>query len=126
MISNWSINSILLHKKRSWKPSVFIEDYAFAAKGLVFHIGENTGLLKNKLHKLRIEFNVVPPTKVKKLAVGKGNAKKDDLYKQFESETSLNLLELFQLSKMDANPISDIVDSYFICKYGFELTQERH
>ena len=43
-IARWAISVL----DRYELDHIFIEDYAFAATGKVFHIGENTGLLKHK------------------------------------------------------------------------------
>src|ERR1035437_2862317 len=51
---------------------MMIEGYAMSAGGLVFNIGENTGLLKHKLYKKSFPFDVIAPTRVKKLATSKG------------------------------------------------------
>ena len=97
---------------------VYIEDYAFGATGKVFHIGENTGLLKHKLTRKEIPFTVVPPTVIKKEMIGKGNAKKEEIVEQFIKETEAPLFSLLDTTTM--NPASDIADSYFICKYGMQ------
>jgi hypothetical protein len=61
---------------------------------------------------------LVAPTHIKKFATGKGNAKKEMMYESFLTETQRNLqLELEIKSEKIGNPVSDIVDSYYICKY---------
>ena len=97
---------------------VWLEDYAFGATGKVFHIGENTGLLKHKLTRKEIPFTVVPPTVIKKEMIGKGNAKKEEIVEKFINETWANLHLLLDTTTM--NPASDIADSYFICRYGLQ------
>jgi Holliday junction resolvasome RuvABC endonuclease subunit len=97
---------------------VWIEDYAFGATGKVFHIGENTGLLKHKLMRSFIPFSVVPPTVIKKEMIGKGNAKKEEIVEKFIKDTKSPLFSLLDTTTM--NPASDIADSYFICRYGME------
>jgi hypothetical protein len=97
---------------------VFLEGYAFAAKGRVFEIGENTGILKHKLFRHGMGFTTVQPTQLKKFATGKGNAKKEQMYEAFSRETGTDLMGDFGTKKID-NPLSDIVDAYFICKFGF-------
>ena len=59
------------------------------------------------------------PSVVKKGATGKGNADKDKMYEAFVKETKVDLKKLFDTDKV-GNPISDIVDSYFIQKVGYE------
>ena len=99
---------------------IYIEDYAMGARGKVFHIGENTGILKYNLMKKDMKYNVIQPTKIKKFATGKGNADKCKMYEYFYKETKYDLLTLYgkKKTKKIASPISDIVDSYFICKYA--------
>jgi hypothetical protein len=97
-----------------------LEDYAFAAKGRIFNIGENTGLLKHQLWRFQKKFVVVPPTVIKKFATSKGNAKKEQMYEAFLSETSCDLMKLFEMTNVDS-PINDIADSYFMAKYAHQL-----
>ena len=104
---------------------VFIEGYAFATSGTshVRSIAENTGLLKHKMHKAKQPFTSVPPTVIKKYATGKGNANKEGMYEAFVDEllTPTDLKErLTPKATKVKNPVSDLVDSYFICKYGWE------
>jgi Holliday junction resolvasome RuvABC endonuclease subunit len=111
-ISKWAIDTLELYTVEK----VYLEDYAYAATGRLFHIGENTGLLKYKLASRHILCETIAPTAVKKDAVGKGNASKQDMIDQFIKETNIDLYK--ELDCRTNNPISDIVDSYFICKHG--------
>ena len=86
--------------------------------GRVFNIAENAGLLKHYLWKSNISYNVVPPTVIKKFATGKGNANKEKLEQAFIEETGINIKEMLNMSDKQWNPSSDIIDSYYICKYG--------
>ena len=98
---------------------VAIEGYSFGSKGSrTFQIAENGGILKYKLHKAGIHWKKVTPSAVKKFATGKGNANKDKMYEAFVNETELDLkLDMnINRAKIDS-PISDIVDSYYICKW---------
>ena len=52
-------------------------------------------------------------------ATGKGNADKDMMYEAFVKETNIDLKQIFDTEKV-GNPISDIADSYFIQKVGYE------
>ena len=104
---------------------VFIEGYAFAtsAQAGVRSIAENTGLLKHKMWKQKMSFKTYPPTVIKKFATGKGNANKELMYDAFVGEllTPTDLKErLTPRAKKVINPISDIVDAYFIAKCGAE------
>ena len=117
-LSKWTMNIIQ-------GCEVFIEGYAFATSGTshVRSIAENTGLLKHKMHKVKQPFTSIPPTVIKKYATGKGNANKEIMYDAFCAEilTPPDLKsKLTPKSKKLRNPVTDIVDSYFICKYGWE------
>jgi Holliday junction resolvasome RuvABC endonuclease subunit len=73
--------------------------------------------------KQKISFKSYPPTVIKKFATGKGNANKEQMYEAFVDEllTPTNLKErLTPKAKKVINPISDIVDAYFIAKCGAE------
>ncbi len=101
-------------------PQVCIEGYSYSSTGSVFQIGEITGILKFKLHKLGVDFQVVPPKTIKKFATDNGNANKELMYDRFYDITNIDLQKIMNIAK-DKNPVSDIVDSFFICKYSFDL-----
>ena len=104
---------------------MFLEGYAFATsvQAGVRSMAENTGLLKHKMWKNKLKFQTYPPTVIKKFATGKGNSNKEKMYEAFVDEllTPTDLKEqLTPKAKKIINPISDIVDSYFIAKAGAE------
>jgi hypothetical protein len=75
------------------------------------------------MSKAKVPFVSIPPTVIKKFATGKGTANKDIMYEAFQAEllTPPNLKEsLIPKAKNIISPVSDIVDSYFIAKYGLE------
>lgn len=118
-LTNWAYNIV------QGCEEVFLEGYAYATVGKshVRSIAENTGLLKNKLWKMKLPFTTIPPTVIKKYATGKGSANKELMYEAFINEllTPPDLPSLLTpKSKKIISPVSDIVDSYFICKYGLE------
>ena len=97
---------------------VFIEGYSFGSKGQgIFQIAENCGILKYRLEEQNIPYTTLVPSVIKKNATGKGNADKEMMYSAFEKEMQLDLKKIFDTTKA-GNPISDIVDSYFIQKVG--------
>ena len=117
-ISTWALDTI--HKHKSDTAKVFIEGYSFGSKGqAVFQIAENCGILKYRLQEANIPYETIVPSVVKKGATGKGNADKDMMYEAFYKETNIDLKKLFDTDKV-GNPISDIADSYFIQKVGYE------
>ena len=109
-ISNWAV-TILKNQKVN---HVYLEGYSMGSRGRVFHIAENTGVLKQKIYKEGITCEVVPPSTWKKEVVGKGNADKQHVYESM----NVDLKPIFK-SKSITSPINDIADSYFICKYGY-------
>lgn len=114
-ISDWAVELLI------GSDQVALEDYAYAAKGRIFHIAENTGILKYKLWQQSIPLDVVQPTRVKKFASGKGNANKQEMFESFVKETGTDLrIHMNDIRKEIGNPISDIVDAYYICKYNHE------
>ena len=101
-------------------PQIFIEGYSFGSKGQgLFQIAENCGILKYRLQEQNLPYETVVPSVVKKGATGKGNADKDMMYNAFVAETNIDLKSIFETEKV-GNPISDIADSYFIQKVGYE------
>jgi Holliday junction resolvasome RuvABC endonuclease subunit len=105
---------------------VYLEDYSYGSSGKVFHIAENTGTLKHILWKENIKINLVAPTAVKKFATGKGNADKWTMHEQFKKDTGINLSNKITPDRVVAsNPVNDIVDSYYILKYGEDQISAR-
>lgn len=106
------------------KPTkVVIEDYSFGSTGKVFNIAENAGLLKYFIWEGCYPLDAIPPTVIKKYATGSGAATKDKMYEFFLKDTIDDISERFGI-KPHLGPINDYVDSYWICKYGFEQEQE--
>lgn len=120
LLSEWSLGNILGHTV----DCVAIEGYAFGAVGRVFQIAENGGVLKHKLWSHNIDTDIFPPTVIKKFATGKGNANKEAMLEAFESETGIDIRVKCGIINKQWNPISDIVDSYYIAKYGFHYKTE--
>lgn len=113
-ITQWAIKNIPEGAK------VYMEGYSMGSTGMVFNIAENTGLLKHYMYKYNLDYNIVPPTVIKKYATGKGNANKQLLQDVFEESTGYYIKKKLIMTDKQWNPSSDIIDSYFICKYGFE------
>lgn len=100
---------------------IYMEGYSMGSTGRVFNIAENAGLLKHYLWKRKYTYNVVPPTVIKKFATGKGNANKQFLQDCFEAETNYYIKKKLSMTDKQSNPSSDIIDSYYICKYGVNM-----
>jgi Holliday junction resolvasome RuvABC endonuclease subunit len=120
-ISLWALDTIHKNKTRQETAQVFIEGYSFGSKGqAVFQIAENCGLLKYKLHMSpTMLYDTIVPSVVKKYASGKGNADKQLMYDSFKEYTKQDLLKMFDMGKLN-NPVTDIIDSYYIAKVGYE------
>lgn len=99
-----------------------LEGYAMGAKGQVFNIGENTGILKYILSKKNFPVEIYAPSAIKKFATGKGNANKEAMFEAFLAETGVNLFDEFGIEQKEkiGSPISDIVDAYYIAKLRSE------
>ena len=70
---------------------IALEGYAYGAQGRIFHIAENTGVLKYKIYQQSIPLTIFTPSEIKKFATGKGNADKEKMYDSFISETNILL-----------------------------------
>jgi Holliday junction resolvasome RuvABC endonuclease subunit len=117
-ISDWVVR-VTIGSER-----IGLEGYAYNATGRVFHIAENTGILKYKLYQLGIPVDIIEPTKVKKLFTTKGNADKELMYKSFVQETGFELQEIITPNKtLLGSPVTDIIDAYAICKALYESLQ---
>jgi len=101
---------------------VYMEGYSMGSTGMVFNIAENAGLLKHYLFMKGNEYHVVAPTVIKKFATGKGNANKERLQECFIEETGVDVKKMLDMTEKQWNPSSDVIDAYYIAKYGY--TQE--
>ena len=102
---------------------VYLEGYAYGVTSNRAPIYENTAILKHRMWKNKVSFTMYPPTVIKKFATGKGNANKEVMYDAFVGEllTPTDLKErLTPKATKVKNPISDLVDAYFIAKCGVE------
>jgi|TARA_B110000263_G_scaffold75624_1_gene66103 Holliday junction resolvasome RuvABC endonuclease subunit len=110
-LADWTIEALRWHNGRVEK--VIIEDYSYSSTGRVFNIAENVGILKFKLKQNGFRYETVPPTVIKKFATGKGNSNKEAMLEAWKAEP-----DNFELVQENGNPATDIVDSYYLCKYG--------
>ena len=108
-------------EKTSLKKAIFIEGYSFGSKGqAIFQIAENCGILKYRLdYEKDFIYDTIVPSVVKKFASGKGNADKEKMYDSFKKETKIDLKKIFDMEKLN-NPVTDIIDSYYIARCGYE------
>lgn len=119
----WSKKILQEHKPEL----VALEGYAMGAKGLIFNIAENTGMLKHIMWREGFKFLTPPPTVLKKFATGKGNANKEVMEEHFIKETGwVDLKKTLGQKESMFNPSGDLIDSYFACKYAYtELLRNR-
>ena len=106
---------------------ISMEDYAFAASGKTFHIGEFVGGLKRELYKKDYKLRFYEPTTLKMFATSKGNADKvrmDDAYHDkdgnkdpnyFISNPPKDRVDLADMIEYKS-PRTDIVDAYYLVK----------
>ncbi len=119
-LSKWSLDILKEHSVKK----AFIESYSFGSVGRVFQIAENTGALKYQLWKQGLPYDVYPPTMIKKFGCGKGNANKEKMWEAFKEETDYNIFNILGIEEgKNWNPVSDIVDAYYIAKLGFTNQQ---
>ena len=110
-IADWAVEKII------GSNMIGLEGYSMGSKGKVFHIAENTGVLKYKLWEEAYPVEIFAPTEVKKFATGKGNADKKQMFDAFLKQTGIDLHRMISPNKKNINgPVTDIVDAYFICK----------
>ena len=103
---------------------VYIEGYSMGSKGRVFHIAENTAILKDRFWQRGIAFDSIAPTAIKKIATGKGNSSKEQMQEAFIEETGKDLKKFLDQSEKSWNPSGDIIDAYYICKAGVQLEND--
>ena len=119
-ISDWVLQRIHTMSNVQRGMDIYIEGYSFGSKGqAIFQIAENCGILKYRLSELKLTYATIVPSVVKKMASGKGNADKEKMYETFTQETKVDLKKIFDMEKLN-NPVTDIIDSYYIARYGYE------
>ena len=64
-------------------------------------------------------YSTIVPSVVKKRATTKGNANKELMYEQFMKDGGEDLVSELGMNKL-TNPVTDIVDSYYIMRTGNE------
>lgn len=113
-LSDLFIN-ILIDKKVE---HVLMEGYSYGSSaGQVFQIAENTEVLKYKMYKKEIPFDVTPPSQIKKYFTGSGNSNKGMMYVFFKKHCPYDIhITIGDPSEPNTigNPVSDLVDAYAI------------
>ena len=91
---------------------VFVEDYAFAAKGQVFNIAELSGIIKYRMWVDGYRFLRIPPTSLKKFTTATGTAPKE-----------LMMKEVYKRYGVDFND-NNVADAYALARMGYAITQQ--
>ena len=91
---------------------VFVEDYAFAAKGQVFNIAELSGIIKYRMWIDGYRFLRIPPTSLKKFTTATGTAPKE-----------LMMKEVYKRYNVDFND-NNVADAYALARMGYAITQQ--
>ena len=86
---------------------IVIEDYAFAARGMVFSIGE-LGSIKLWFYQNNVPFLLINPSHLKKFVSGKGNCPKERI-----------LLAVYK--KWGVEGLTDVVEAYGLARIGIEV-----
>jgi Holliday junction resolvasome RuvABC endonuclease subunit len=117
-LAKWTLGVLIEHRVQL----VVIEGYSYGSKSSsLFQIAENGGTLKQMIWQAKIPFSVAAPTTIKKFATGKGNSNKAKMWDSFIEETNLDLFALLgQIEGKNWNPVSDMVDAYYLAKFAFE------
>lgn len=74
-------------------PSVWIEGYAYGAFANRERLGELGGIVKDKLLRNGVEYEVLPVTVVRKFVCGKGNARKDVVMQSLLKRYAIDLTQ---------------------------------
>lgn len=97
---------------------VMMEDYSFGSVGKTFQIAENASVLKLLMWQQGINIQSLAPSSVKKKATGNGRADKPEMiaafYQKLNCSRSFNQILGLKSEKVDAKPIDDIVDAYWL------------
>ena len=112
-IAQWAMSILTKFKILN----ICLEDYSMGSKGRVFHIAENTGILKYHIWKKDMNLITVAPTAAKKFFTDKVNSNKEAMHDAFELKTGVSIADIMGEEK-DKSPVSDIVDSYAMLCYG--------
>lgn len=94
---------------------LILEGYSYSSKGLVFNIGEFSGLFKRHLMNMEIEPIIIPPSQWKKSIILHGNANKKLIYDTMKESEFYDLFETFKYKKLSW--IEDVADVCAITKF---------
>lgn len=97
------------------KPLIAFEGVSYGSPGRVVQLAENAGVTKALLtRKYFVDIVDLAPSTVKKFATGYGFATKTQMHEAFAKEQ----LPILSFGDPEKSPLSDIVDSYWLCRYA--------
>lgn len=115
----WTSDIILRTKSFERDCIIAFEGISYGSPGRVAQLAANMGSAQCYIWGYNFNNIVeVAPNTIKKFATGNGWAEKIEMISAFEAATGVDLTALFPDYKKDASPISDIVDSYWLCQYS--------
>jgi hypothetical protein len=101
---------------------VSLEDYAYAAVGKTFHIGECGGLWKIVCSSQGFRLRLHDPTAPKMFATGRGNASKIEVregaIEKWRDEYGFDRFPIGPPSKPEDGVQGDVVDAYVLARMG--------
>lgn len=103
--------------------NVYIEGYAYGAKGALFDIAEMTQTFKlflNDYFKSKINLYTITPNTLKKFITGKHNAKKDLMRESILSKYNVDFTHYDCLLK-GSDISEDMCDAFSLAKFGYEF-----
>ena len=122
-LAHWAVSSLRSYNDMelfSGNQTVHIEGYSYGSKGqALFQIAENCGILKSYLLSKKLKYATVVPSIDKKFATDKGKANKELMYEHFWKDTKTDLMKTLDMQTL-SNPVTEIVDAYYIARCGYE------
>jgi hypothetical protein len=101
---------------------VSLEDYAYAATGKTFHLGECGGLWKIVCHSQGFKLRLHDPMAPKMFATGRGNASKIEVregaVEKWTGEFGFDRFPVGPPSDPEASVQGDVVDAYVLARMG--------
>ena len=91
----------------------------------VFQIAEN-GIFLNIDYRCHLQCYTTQLflVSLRNINVNHKNADKQLMYDSFKEHTKKDLMKMFDMEKLN-NPVTDIVDSYYIAKVGYENSKTK-
>lgn len=118
-------NEVLGITKQFNPEFVVLEGYAMGIRGgMVFNLGELGGVLRTAIYEHGLSYIDVPPTMLKKVVCGKGNADKNILLEQTFRRYGVGSETLFDDNQVDAYGLARLGIDYLKFSNGEKTTRE--